>query len=362
VNKKMPSSYPISQLPSLVLQHHGKFFFKAMKEWKIQKKIPSVLLFSGQAGIGKRSVAYFLAQWFFCEEANPLLSLQPCGKCPACVKFLAGTQVDFTEITPETEGEASNTSSLKIDQLRKLKGSLGFGAYQSPYRIILIPNVDQMTLQAANSMLKMLEETPKGWIFFLTTKDPSLLLPTLVSRCQLLRLKPFSVTDIQTLLTQQTQLDPQKVLICAHLSQGSWGKALFLAEEEIWEQRKVFLQFLKTPAATLSSLVDWASQQSSYLEYLIDILEQLNWECIRWATHPQSRSPEDYPWVQSDGKTEICSYLNQTLQRYQDKQGALKFWFSQAKRLAETRQHLSAPLNRKLLIQNLLLPWLGEIM
>ena len=107
-----------------------------------------------------------------------------------CQRALKGSWVDFTEIRPEDE-EEGRPGSLKIDQFRKLKESQGFGAHEGGYRIFLIPDADRMTPQAANSVLKILEEPPKGWIFFLTASDPTLVLPTVLSRCQSLKLRPF---------------------------------------------------------------------------------------------------------------------------------------------------------------------------
>lgn len=211
------SSSPLP-LPSAVLRHHidEGSLHTSLKEWHSLKKVPQVLLVTGMVGVGKRSLCHYLAQWILCENTWPTDSeeaglfgnlmletekptetsqnnLKPCGSCQSCINALKGAWVDFTEIqSEESENDPGNDSgTLKIDQFRKLKSSLGFSGGTGKYRVILIPNADRMTIQAANSVLKLLEEPPAGWIFLLTSSDASLLLPTIVSRCQQLRLKPF---------------------------------------------------------------------------------------------------------------------------------------------------------------------------
>ena len=168
-----------------------------MQEWTGQKRVPPVLLMTGTAGSGKRNLAYWLAQWILCEkngfrqtsgaisqeESDPFTSSLfgdapaipeateavssgepgPCGQCSSCLRAIKGNWVDFTEVLPEdSDGESISTGTLKVDQFRRIKQTLGFGAHEGAYRIILIPNADRMTVQAANSVLKLLEEPPLG--------------------------------------------------------------------------------------------------------------------------------------------------------------------------------------------------------
>jgi hypothetical protein len=363
-------------LPEIAVLHHGKTLFGPMREWRNRKQVPPVLLLTGQPGIGKKMVAQFLAQWISCERNgfdrdNSLNGikggdlpeseiLRPCGECPPCRKTLGGNGVDITEISSEAddEGSTGKSSSLKIEQFRKLKASVGFSAHDSRYKTILIPHADRMTTQAANSVLKLLEETPPGWIFFMTANDPTLLLPTVVSRCQVLRLKPFSSTEIVELL-KNAGVPAARREISAGLSQGSWERALRFADDEIWEQRKVVFQFLEEPSRMLQSLVDWAAQEPKHFEVLVDLLEQVTADLIRWTASPQTPEPEEFAWVQSDGTSEIAQHAKQTIRRLGSLSAAQNFWLARAERLAEVRQESLAPLNRKILTQDLLLPWIG---
>jgi len=361
--------------PETVIQHHGKTLFGLMNEWQLRRQLPSVLLLTGQAGIGKRAMVYFLAQWILCEKQGFYTSqpeLRPCGECSSCQRVLSGNDIYFTEIFADSDEESSTMPSgassssggsgaLKIEQFRKLKASMGFGAMEGRSKITLIPSADRMTVQAANSVLKLLEETPPGWMFFLTANDPTLLLPTIASRCQIFRLKPFSTGEIEELL-QQAGVDAPRVPICARLSQGSWDRALSLAKDETWEQRKALFQFLKAPSSMIHTLVDWAStvtgEQPSHLETMIDLLEQLTADLIRWTTSADTSQPESYAWIQADGQEALVSHAREFLRQHGSLDAARAAWIEHAERLAQARVKISLPLNKKLLTQDLLLPWM----
>jgi DNA polymerase-3 subunit delta' len=357
-------------LPASVLRHHGKALFRLLAQWRDQKRVPPVLLLTGSGGVGKRSLAYFISQWLLCEKAGPGAQAEeslfgpaeppsgdpvPCGECGACLKALKGNWVDFTEISAETpDGEGSSaTGALKIEQFRKLKATAGFGAFDGAYRITLIRDADRLTVQAANSILKLLEEPPPGWVLLLTASDPSLLLPTLVSRCQTLRLRPFAA-EILVALLAEAGVPEERRAICARLAQGSWGKALALAADEAWERRASVFRFLEQPGAELNALVDWAAQEPAHFELLLDQLEQVTADLITW-----SLSPEKAEWRNSDGARALARHAEAATRRFGSAAAARGFWTARADRLFRARQERLAPLNKKLLAQDLLLPWLG---
>ncbi len=341
-------------LPEPLLRHHAETIIKAMKQWREQKHVPPVLLLAGPAGIGKRHVAYFAAQWLLCERSGFRekddsqgdmfgggMSLfgdepaapapadgdpAPCGECPNCQRALNAHWVDFTEIASDSEDKDSET--IKIDQFRQLKATLGFGAFDGAFKITLIRDAERMTVQAANSLLKILEEPPPGWVFFLTCTDPSLLLPTLVSRCQILRLRPLGVDTLKELLAADG-ISPDRREACAQLAQGSWSKAQALAEPEGWDKRKTILRFIDDPGAEVNALVDWAAEDTEHLHMLLDQLEQLTSDLLK-------------------------KNVSGPTGRY-----TTAFLMERAERLFRARQEASAPLNRKVLVQDILLPWLG---
>jgi DNA polymerase III delta prime subunit len=386
-----PRTLPI---PAPLLRHHGQALVPAMTEWRETGHVPPVLLITGTTGVGKRTIAHYLAQWILCERsgfarasaggkeeggdlfggllgdapaAAPAAARSdtpaPCGECASCSRALHGNWIDFSEILPEDKDEDGGKSgTLKIDQFRQLKSKLGFGAHEGSHKITLIPDADRMTTQAANSVLKLLEEPPKGWLFFLTASDPALVLPTVLSRCQRVRLKPLSEADIRELLaagggTPGASIDAERAEICARLAAGSWGRALRLSTDEAWERRRTLFEFLGDPAAQLGALVDWASSAPSHFDQLVDQLEQLCADLVVWTT--SGAAPESHAWRNSDGARALTTHAR-TRVKLLGLDGARAFWVARSERLARVRQEALAPLNRKLLAQDLLIPWLVE--
>ncbi len=345
-------SLQLEPIPEALLQHHGKTLFAPMAQWKKVNQIPPVLLFTGQSGIGKRAMALYLAQWLLCESPSTNGVPAPCRICNSCQSFSTGNHTALTEITPDEDAE-----SLKIDQFRDLKATVGFGTYHHHARVILIPQVDRMTPQAANSMLKLLEETPKGWKFLLTTHDATLLLPTLVSRCQRVNLKPLPVFEIQKMLTERG-IDPMRSPICAELSQGSWDRALRLAQDELWEKRKEVVKFLKEPHLNLYPLLDWATQKTSHFETLVDLLEQVTLDLLNWASSQPPLPVENYSWKTPDIGNDLIVHVRSQIKKYGGLEPARDFWLKQAERLGQSRQEIHLPLNRKVLAQDVLFPWI----
>ncbi len=347
------SRSPSDLFPEALLEHHGKRVFAPMARWKSKKQIPPVLLITGQAGIGKKSMSRYLAEWILCETPPPGPIPKACKLCHSCLSFASGNHTAFTEVAPEDD-----TESLKIDQFRELKATVGFGTYHHHARVILIPQVERMTPQAANSMLKLLEETPPGWQFLLTTHDSTLLLPTLVSRCQMIRLKPLPTLEIQQLL-HKIGVAPARATVCAELSQGSWDRALRFADDDIWEKRSEVLKFIETPHLHCSPLIDWATQKISHFETLVDLLEQITAELLAWSSSTPLVPPEEFPWKCASTHPTLTSLAHHYQKKPARLESARHFWFQQAERLGQSRHEIHLPLNRKILAQDLLFPWIG---
>jgi DNA polymerase III delta prime subunit len=370
-------------LPTEVISHHGQSLFEAMKEWRSSRHMPPVLLLTGLPGVGKRAIGYYLAQWLLCEragmntgrgasvedsgdslslfgEAPPAPTAQallpegdprPCGECASCHKAIRGSWVDFEEIRT-----AEDEETLKIDQFRKLKTKQGFGAHESDYRVILIPDADRMTPQAANSVLKLLEEPPVGWVFILTASDANLLLPTLVSRCQSLRLKPFPQDSLERLLAQNEATAERKRLAVS-FAEGSWARAIEWSQEAAWKKRSDLLNFLQEPVSSLNILVDWAATDAPSFHRLLDQLESLALDLIRFTLQPEDASPEKHAWHNSDAARALSGHARAVFKRRQTREAARAWWIERSERIARARQEIPLPLNRKLLAQDILLPW-----
>lgn len=308
-------------VPEPLLRHHSEVLRTLMKQWNEANKIPPVLLVTGPSGIGKTTICVWLAQWLLCERRTH----EPCGDCAACQRALHQNWIDFTWIQPESTDEGK-TGTLKIHQFEELKTSQGFGAHSGGYRVILIQNAETLTAQAANSLLKLLEEPPQNWIFLLTAADSTLLLPTLVSRCQRLRLKPIPDSVLKELL-DLSEVPRDRVAACVQAAQGSWGRAVRLAQNETWEKQAVVESFIRQPEVHLEPLLNWGSASDANLGFLIDLLE-----------------------------LKIAETLQKTSDAPHDRR---EFWIQRGLETAEARTKISLPLNRKVLVQGILMPWLS---
>ncbi|HMM54351.1 MAG TPA: DNA polymerase III subunit delta' [Candidatus Desulfobacillus sp.] len=161
-------------------------------------RLPHALLLSGPTGGGKRDFAYSLAARLLCETASG--HAEACGSCPSCTWFFAGNHPDFRMIEPgdgespaEEEGteEAASlqkrkTDQIRIGQIRELDSFFGVGTHRQGYRIILLNPAESMNQATANALLKTLEEPPPSTLFLLVTNRKRKILPTLLSRCQII--------------------------------------------------------------------------------------------------------------------------------------------------------------------------------
>jgi DNA polymerase III delta prime subunit len=352
--------------PELLSSHHDTVS-NALRNWKQQDRVPPVLLLSGPPGIGKREIAYYIAQTLLCENAGftqtetigmfGSMGTQtptdeaptPCGTCSSCERALNGNFLDFKEIQTEKDSQ-----TLKIDQFREIKESQGYSSFSGSYRVFLINESERLTTQAANSLLKILEEPPQGWVFLLTVTDSSLLPTTIVSRCQALRLKPLPLATVKKLLeAKKTPLD--RLDTCVQLSFGSLKRALAIADDEAWEKRSQIFIFIEKPHSILSSLVDWAASDHSNLRLLLDQFEQILLDLIHAS---QSRDINPYTWANLDGKNVLLRHYQMMVQKKGSPSQASLFWLSRAERLFAMRREMTAPLNLKILTQDFLIPWL----
>ena len=180
-------------------------------------------LFSGPPGLGRRTLALRFAQALNCP--TPLEPGIPCGVCRDCQQIAAMRHADLTVIQSEAEG-----SILKVDQIREARKTLTLKPYMSKYRVALFLRFHEANDNAANALLKTLEEAPSYAVLILTTDSPEQLLPTILSRCEVLRLRPLRVDDVQRELGHRG-LENSRARLIAHISGGRMGYAIRLMED-----------------------------------------------------------------------------------------------------------------------------------
>ncbi len=178
--------------------------------------IPHALLLTGPAGIGKSLAARLVAAGILCSASGD----KPCGHCPSCLLHSRGAHPDFTHVAPEG-------ATIKIDQIRALQHFAALAPAASSGRVCLIEDAELMTVQAANSLLKLLEEPPSGFVFILVAGTAKPLLPTILSRCRKTQFYPLPATLLEKALVEKGY-PPEAAAVAARLSGGRMGKALGL--------------------------------------------------------------------------------------------------------------------------------------
>lgn len=201
----------------------------------INQNIRHAYLITGPQGVGRRTLAIRFAQAINCTQL--VEAAIPCGSCRACRQIANMQHPDFSIVQPEDAGIA-----LKVDQIRELQRKLSLTPYEAYYKIALILRFEQANLNAANALLKTLEEPPAHVIMMLTGSDSDALLPTINSRCELIQLRPLSVDQVSLGLQTNFGIPADTATLLSHISGGRPGYALQLTKNpEILEQRKVHL-------------------------------------------------------------------------------------------------------------------------
>jgi DNA polymerase III subunit delta' len=196
-------------------------------------------LFAGPPGLGRRTLALRFAQALNCQ--TPVDAGIPCGQCRDCKQIEAMQHADLTIVQAESEG-----GTLKVDQIREARRSLTLKPYQANYRVALFLRFQEANDNAANALLKTLEEAPSYAVLILTADNPEQLLPTIVSRCEVLRLRPLKIESIQSAL-ENRGIETSQARLIAHISGGRFGYALRLIENEaLLEKREERLNDLQS--------------------------------------------------------------------------------------------------------------------
>jgi DNA polymerase-3 subunit delta' len=192
-------------------------------------------LITGPQGVGRRSLALRFTQALNCDHSPQ--PGQPCRACSTCKRIEAMQFPDLSVVQAEHEGEI-----LKIDQVRELQHTLALSPFEACYRVALILRFEEAHSSAANAMLKTLEEPPAQVIVILTANSSENLLPTIVSRCEIIRLRPLSMSETSRGLQASRNIPAETAEQLAHISGGRPGYALRLLDHpELLEQRRVYI-------------------------------------------------------------------------------------------------------------------------
>jgi DNA polymerase-3 subunit delta' len=189
--------------------------------------IAHAYLIVGPRHVGKGTLAFNLAQALNCD--GPEL---PCGQCRSCQRILEGKHADVTPIGLDSKTE------IGIDDIRGLQRIANLPPYEGKYKVFIIDDAECLSTEAANSLLKILEEPPQRVVWLLLAAEEEHLLPTIISRCQRLELKPVPSEQVQETLVNSYNIEVNRAKLLAQLCHGRFGWALSaLANNDIFEQR-----------------------------------------------------------------------------------------------------------------------------
>ena len=198
---------------------------------KTENRLAHSYLFFGPDRVGKATLAEDFARLLFCED-----EISPCGDCLPCKRVTSKTHTDINWIEVGGERDVgfskskSKSKSIGIDRIRELRTAINIKPFEGSQRLVVILGSEDMTLEASNALLKVLEEPPENVFFLLLTSNLSMILPTIISRCQLVKIKKVSDEFIKRYMIEKYQFEDSYALDIARLASGKIGMAIFIAD------------------------------------------------------------------------------------------------------------------------------------
>ncbi len=326
--------------------HGHEWASQILQKHITQNNVRHAYLLSGAPGIGRRSLALRFAQALNCLQ--PPAPGEPCGECRLCNQTAKMQQADLT-ITQSLD----DARTIKVEQIRELQSRLSLAPYEANYRVALFLNFQEATPNAQNALLKTLEEAPPKVILILTTDSVENLLPTIVSRCEILRLRPMAIDDCSQALTQYWQVHSDMAKELSHLTAGKLGQAVRYYQDQ--EQLEVLHQLVKDAFDLLgNSLVE----RFDYAEKVSDLRKKtISRDSIAFMLQTWLSLWRDF-YICASGSDMPLTFLNFKAysQKIVDKLSA-SIINDQLLNLENSLLKLDANLNSRLLIETLLLNW-----
>jgi len=190
----------------------------------VSGRMAHAYLFRGPDGIGKKGCAGLVAARLNCHQPT---TTGGCGECSSCKKYLSGNHPDIVFLSPEN-------GIIKIDQVRALCRSLSYPPYESSLRVVILEDVHSMRVEAANSLLKTLEEPPEKNLLILTAESSKAVLPTIQSRCQTINFYPLSYEQTaRVIMKNHSEIGEKEAYLLSELAGGSPGIALTIDKKEL---------------------------------------------------------------------------------------------------------------------------------
>lgn len=313
-------------------------------------------LFSGPRSVGKTTVAECFISSLLCKAAHhgegEKVNFFPCKQCVSCQQFFKQLHPDIYWVKVETnEKSGAEKKNISIEQMRELQSKLSKRSFLNSYKVAIISDAELMTLEAANSLLKTLEEPATGTIIILITSDITKIPQTIVSRCQALKFLPVSIAEVTNYLIKEG-VERKKAQIFSELSLGRPGVAFRMLEEEqvLVDYQKEVRSFIELANLTLTerfnTLTEFFSIGTSFISQIRLLDQKLNiWLSVVRDLILLKNSSESYiknSFVKDELKKMALSVSNKKL-------------LNTAKNLEMTKKYLSLNINPRLSLENLLI-------
>lgn len=333
----------------------------ALKRMLVADRLPGALLFTGEEGIGKKLFALEIARTLNCRTPK---DHEACGVCSSCKRIAKlnypqredaeeWTQIIWTD-HPDVGLVVAPKRVLRVEQMRQIEKEANFRPFEGKARVFLIDEADKLNDASANALLKVLEEPPKTSYLILITARPAMLLPTILSRCQMIRFSPLTPAEIETHLTKNNLVDTKTARLRARAAGGSMGRALSGDLVTFTSQRKAMLKVLHALVVSddRAQLLRSAEQlnEAQYkdeFEERLDVLETLIRDA--WML---SLGVEPSQLVNEDLTPEL-----QEISRKLDS-GRAADWILQ---IEDLREQLIVNINRKITTDALFLVMAGDV-
>ncbi|MCS6874554.1 MAG: AAA family ATPase [Pyrinomonadaceae bacterium] len=256
---------------------------KILKAFARKRKLPHALLFTGEDGVGKKSFAIELVRALFCQNQ---IDGESCSICHACKKIrlnIPSEKEDFKKVIFSSHGDFGvvlpQNKVINVDAIRDLEMQTRLKPLEAQMRIFIIDEAEKMTSAASNALLKTLEEPPSTSHVILISSHANLILPTILSRCQILSFAPVDFKEMAVFLSRKRKIPLESAQVLARCAKNV-SKALAVDIEEFFERRKQVLEVFKASVnsdfVTLLGLTEGISDSiEEFLELMHDVAHDL---------------------------------------------------------------------------------------
>lgn len=219
-------------------------------------KLAHAYLLAGPAHVGKMTLAVNLAQALNCESEE-----RPCLQCAACEKIASANHADIRVISLAQNGDTTGTKMIGIDQIKQLQHTASLPPFEGKHKVFIIDGAELLSIEAANCLLKTLEEPADDLTFILLTTNDRLLPETVVSRCQRLELRPMAINEVAVALMEKYNIEEERARLLAGLSRGCPGWAFSAADDEnrLQQHDEVINRLIRILDATYEERFDFVA-------------------------------------------------------------------------------------------------------